>query len=212
MARAFNYERFYDLLAPFYGTGLRLLPMWRRYTEAVLPWLPDNGAVLEIGPGPGMLLQQLAGRYPLAVGLDLSPGMLHQARKRLHRAHRYARLVRGDAVHLPFAARSLDAVATTFTFSAIPAGLSAMQEMKRVLRPGGVLALVDAGYPSDGNPIGTALARLWEAGGDFMRDEAALVAQAGFEIVHRREFGAFSHIRIVVARKPTNDGRAPHGT
>jgi ubiquinone/menaquinone biosynthesis C-methylase UbiE len=202
MSQPFDYVRFYDLLAPLYATGQRLLPMWRRYTEEVLPWLPPAGLILEIGPGPGILLEKMAGRHPLAVGLDLSPGMLRQAKRRLGRAHRRTDLIQGNAVHLPLASESLDGVAMTFAFSAIPDGLGALREMARVLRPGGVLAVVDAGYPSDGNRIATALARMWEIGGDFMRDEASLMRQADFEVVVRREFGAFDHIRLVVGRKP----------
>jgi len=166
-----------------------------------LPWLPETGAVLEIGPGPGLLLAQLAARYPLAAGLDLSAGMLRQAGRRLRQAHLPARLSRGDATRLPFASGSLDAVATTFALSAIPDGLAAVREMARVIRRRGTLALVDAGYPSDGNPLGVGLCKLWELGGDFMRDEAALMEAAGLEVVVRREFGAFNSIRLVVGRK-----------
>jgi ubiquinone/menaquinone biosynthesis C-methylase UbiE len=201
MSGPFSYERFYDWLAPFYATGQKLLPMWRRYTEELLPWLPATGSVLEIGPGPGILLKKLAGRHPLAVGLDLSRGMLLEAKNNLREAHRYVRLAQGDAIELPFASNSFDSIATTFALSAIPDGLAAVREMKRVLRSGGVLALVDAGYPSDENPIGTALARLWELGGDFMRDEASLMQLAGLRVALRREFGAFDHIRLVVGRK-----------
>lgn len=209
MSKPFNYRHFYDLTAPIYAAGQRLLPMWRRYTEEVLPWLSPTGSVVEIGPGPGLLLEKMAGRHPLAVGFDLSPAMLREAQRRLRRAHRRTRLVEGDAVHLPFASESLDNIATTFTFSAIPDGLAAMREMTRVLRPDGVLALVDAGYPSDGNRVATTLARLWELGGDFMRDEAALMRQAGLELVLRREFGAFNHIRLVVGRKPPSQPQKP---
>ncbi len=202
MKQPFSYEQFYDWLSPIYATGQRLLPMWRRYTEEVLPWLPPTGDVLEVGPGPGVLLEKLAGRHPLAVGLDLSPGMLHQAQERLRRAHRYTRLVRADVTRLPLASRSFDGVTTTFALSAVPDGMAAVREMARVLRPGGVLALVDAGYPSDDNPIGTFLAKLWELGGDYMRDEAELIRQASLEVVVRREFGAFDGMRLVVGRKP----------
>ena len=201
MNKPFNYQRFYDWLAPFYATGQRLLPMWRRYTQEVLPWLPPTGDVLEIGPGPGVLLEQLAGRHPLAVGVDLSPGMLHESQRRLRRAHRRTRLVRADTTRLPFVAGSFDGIAITFALSAVPDGLGAVHEMARVLRPAGVLALVDAGYPRSGNRIGSVLARLWELGGDFMRDEAALMTQAGLEIAVRREFGVGDGIRLVVGRK-----------
>jgi ubiquinone/menaquinone biosynthesis C-methylase UbiE len=202
VSKSFNYQLFYDRLAPTYATAMRLIPVWLRYVRQVLPWLPSTGAILEIGPGPGLLLAQLAGRYPLAVGLDLSPGMIWEAQCRLRCANLPVHLVQGNATHLPFATDSFDGVATTFTLSAIPNGLAAMSEIARVLRPAGVVTLVDAGIPNDGNPIGVGLARLWKLFGDFMRDEAALMREAGLEIIERREFGAFNSIRLVVGRKP----------
>jgi ubiquinone/menaquinone biosynthesis C-methylase UbiE len=209
VGKSFNYQRFYDRLAPIYATAMRLLPVWLRYTQQVLPWLPPTGAVLEIGPGPGLLLAQLAGRYPLTVGLDLSPGMIREAQRHLRRAKLPVCLVQGNATHLPFVTGSFDGIATTFTFSAIPDGLDAMSEMARVLRPAGVLAMVDAGLPGDGNPIGTGLTRLWELFGDFMRDEAELMREARLEVIRRREFGAFNSIRLAVGRKPQISADAP---
>jgi len=202
MSKPFDYRRMYDRLAPFYAAALWVLPMWRRYTETVLPWLPEDGAILEIGPGPGVLLRQIAARHPFAVGFDLSPGMLRQAQQRLRRAGRPARLVRGDAHHLPFAAASFGGIALTFTFSAFPDGERAMREMARALRPGGVIALVDACEPADRNRVAMWLARQWERFGDFMRDEAALMRAAGLDVIERREFGAFHSIRLTVGRKP----------
>jgi len=199
--KSFDYQKLYDRMAPFYAPAMRLLPMWRRYTEAVLPWLPGDGVILEIGPGPGLLLGQLAEHHPQVFGLDLSPGMLRTAQRHLGQTAILTPLSQGNVARLPFAANSFDGLTATFIFSAVPDGLAAMQEMARVLRPGGVLALVDAGVPSDGNLIGAALARMWEKFGDFMRDEAALMREAGLEIIERREFGAFNSIRLVVGRK-----------
>jgi SAM-dependent methyltransferase len=209
MSQLFNLNAFYDQIAPLYGWGWASIPVWRRYTEAVLPFLPESGRVLEVGPGPGLLLEQLTQRHPMAVGVDLSRGMLAEARRRLRRAGRPALLVRGNALRLPFPAGSLDGVATTFTLSAIPEGQEAVNEMARVLRRpdpmagrlGGVLTLVDAGYPGDGNMLGTALVRLWELGGDQMRDEAAMMEAAGLQVVVRHEFGVGKSIRLVVGRK-----------
>lgn len=199
-----SYQRMYDRMAPFYAGAMRLLPMWRRYTQAVLPWLeqvPDRRALLEIGPGPGVLLGQLAHRFQVAVGVDLSLGMLYQAQQRLTRNRVLAYLVEGNATDLPFASDSFDAVVLTFTFSAIPNGPAAMNEIARVLTPGGLVTLVDAGVPDDGNAIGVGLARLWELFDDFMREEADLMRQAGLEVLERRQFGAFDGIRLVVGRK-----------
>lgn len=198
-----HYQRLYDRMAPFYAGLMWLLPVWRRYTEAVWPWLwtlPASSAVLEIGPGPGLLLAQLARRFRLAVGLDLSTGMLLQAQQRLGQASQQPLLVQGDAARLPLTAAGFDAVVLTFAFSAFPDGLGTMRELARVLRPGGLVVLVDAGLPSNGNCIGVALARAWTLFGDFMRDEASLMAQAGLVVIERREFGAFDGIRLVVGR------------
>lgn len=200
-ASQFDYRQFYDRAASVYAAGLWALPMWRRYTHAVLPWLPESGAILEIGPGPGLLHTLLARRVAFTVALDLSPAMLRQTRSRLQRINKPARLVQADAEHLPFEPQSFDAVALTFVFSAIPAAAAAMREMARILRPGGVIALVDACEPQSGNAIGLWLARQWERFGDVMRDEAALMRAAGLDVIHCREFGAFDSIRITVGRK-----------
>ena len=196
-----NYQRLYDRMAPFYGVFWERVRPWRQYTEAVLPELPEGDAILEVGAGPGVLHTQLAERYPLAVDCDLSFAMLGKTQKRLLENGQPARLVQGYAETLPFAPDSFAVVTMTFVFSAIPDGPAAMRAFHRVLRPGGLLILVDAGIPSDGNLPGRMMARTWELFGDFMRDEAALMQQAGFEIVKRREFGVFSGIRLVVGRK-----------
>jgi len=112
VSQLFNLNAFYDRLAPAYAAAMEVAPVWRRYTEAVLPHLPDSGAVLEVGPGPGLLLARLSARYPLAVGLDRSSGMLRQAGRRLIRSRLPVRLSRGDATILPIASGSFDATPT----------------------------------------------------------------------------------------------------
>lgn len=207
-----HYQRLYDRMAPFYATGMRLLPVWQRYTEAALPWLDGLSVaepVLEIGPGPGVLLERVAQRFDTAVGLDLSSGMLSQAQQRLHTAGLPARLVQGDAVHLPVAPGSFSAVVLTFAFSAFPDGLAAMQEIARVLQPGGLVVLVDAAEPDDSNAAGMALARTWELFGDFMRDEAGLMRQAGLVVIERHNFGAFKSIRLTVGRRDATPRTSP---
>ena len=206
------YQQLYDRMAPFYATGMRLLPVWRRYTEAVLPWLDEaatGGPILEVGPGPGVLLTKLTRRFDVAVGLDLSSGMLTQAQQRLRDAGLPARLVQGNAATLPFASSSFAAVTLTFAFSAFPDGLAAMQEIARVLQPGGLLVLVDAAEPDDGNAAGMALARMWEMFNDFMRDEAGLMRQAGLEIIECHNFGAFRSIRLTVGRRVSTRRMSP---
>jgi ubiquinone/menaquinone biosynthesis C-methylase UbiE len=194
-------RRLYDRMAPFYAPAMRLFPMWRRYCEAALPWLPDGGAVLEIGPGPGVLLAEIAERARFAAGLDLSPAMLRRTQRRLRQIGRSPRLVEGNAICLPLASESLDAVALTFVFSAIPDGQAAIDELARVLRPGGVLVLVDAWDPGPARRVAHFLARVWTLFGDVMRDEATLMRAAGLDVIAQRAFGAFDSVRITVGRK-----------
>ena len=197
----FDYTRFYNSIAPVYAFGQALLPVWRGYVESVFPWMPAQGQLLEIGPGPGLLLSQLARREGMVVGLDLSPGMLHECQRRLRKDGLTAGLVNADSAHLPLAPESFDGVVLTFSFSAFPDGAGVMAEIVRVMRPKGVVTLVDACLPSSGNWAGVALARAWERFGDFMRDEADLMRGAGPDIVVSREFGAFDSIRLTVGRK-----------
>lgn len=196
-----NYQRFYDRVAWIYAKSAKLIPPWRKYVEAVLPYIETGERILEIGPGPGLLLEKIARRCQLACGLDLSWGMLRMAGQQLNRSGLTPLLVQGDAVYLPFERGCFDAVALTFVLSAIPDAQGALSEIYRVLRPGGRVLLVDAGMPSNGNHMGVLLARLWTLFGDSMRDEAALMASTGFAVDERREFGAFQGIRLVVAHR-----------
>lgn len=193
--------KFYNTIAPFYAQGQALLPMWRHYAQAVLPWVTLDSVILEIGPGPGALLEQLALRGEAVIGLDLASGMLAETQARLRAKRMPVNLINGDATHIPLADGCIDVIVTTFAFSAIPDGGAAMSEMARVLRPGGTLALVDAGIPASGNLAAVALAKVWSLVGDRMRDEAALMRQAGLTVVARRDFGAFDSIRLVVSQR-----------
>ena len=59
---SFDYRRFYDRAAFGYEMVVCALPMWRRYVRESLTWLPDKGDLLEVGPGPGLLMEEIARR------------------------------------------------------------------------------------------------------------------------------------------------------
>ena len=112
----------------------------------------DVGAderVLEIGFGPGRALiafARIVGPVGAVVGLDLSPGMTAEAGRRIDAAglSDTIDLVVGDARSLPFDAHSFDAAFLSFTLELfsdadIP---TVLHELRRVLRPGGRLAIV----------------------------------------------------------------------
>jgi ArsR family transcriptional regulator len=100
--------------------------------------------LVDLGTGTGRILEVLGPHVERAVGIDLSREMLAAARANLERAGLRNCMVRqGDITQLPLAAGSADAVTIhqVLHYAAEP-GL-VVAEAARVLRPGGVLAMVD---------------------------------------------------------------------
>lgn len=196
------WDPLYDKLAPLYDLLVEELTGFttHRYRRRALPYLPPEGArVLEIGFGNGRLHADLAERYELA-GLDRAAGMVRLTRRRLAERDLHSDLRQGDATALPWPDCAFDAVVSTFAVSAVPDVDAALDEMVRVLRPGGRVVIVDAGESADGHGFAWVLARLWELFGDYMRDEVPLLAARGLA-VQREEFGPGGCVHVVVGTK-----------
>jgi ubiquinone/menaquinone biosynthesis C-methylase UbiE len=108
------------------------------------PWACSraSGDTLEVAVGTALNLAY----YPQGVrltGIDLSPEMLAIAGQRASELEREIDLQEGDAHALPFNDGSFDTVVCTYSLCNIPDPRGAVAEMKRVLRPGGNLILVD---------------------------------------------------------------------
>jgi malonyl-CoA O-methyltransferase len=106
----------------------------------------EPSVVLDAGCGTGHSSQALAERYPHArvVALDLSEGMLHQARNRTPPGAGSA-LVCGDAMRLPLADASVDLVFSNLTLQWCTDLDAAFSEFRRVLRPRGLLNFTSFG-------------------------------------------------------------------
>ena len=89
--------------------------------------------VLEVGCGTGLIMRGLDGRARRLVGVDISPGMLAEARRRGFD------VFEGRAEKLPFADASFDLVYSFKVLAHVPDIELALREMARVLRPGGHL-------------------------------------------------------------------------
>jgi len=101
-----------------------------------------EGQVLEVAIGTGLNLAHYPDEVRLT-GVEWSPAMLEIARDRAGKLGRAVDLRHGDAQALEFPADCFDTVVCTFSLCAIPDDRKAVQEMARVLRPGGLLLLAD---------------------------------------------------------------------
>lgn len=97
-----------------------------------------GGRVLDVGCGTGTISLALAKRGATTVGLDASESYLDGARRL--RPHPDVTYEHGDACHLPYSSASFDACVSTLAIDVIPDVDLVASEMRRVTRPGGVVA------------------------------------------------------------------------
>ncbi|MFO0694651.1 MAG: class I SAM-dependent methyltransferase [Polyangiales bacterium] len=101
-----------------------------------------RGRVLEIGLGTARNLPYMQGVTEL-VGLEPSPGMTDIAKARIRHAPFPVEVVHAGAESMPFPDASFDTVLATFVFCTIPDPHAAAREVRRILRPGGKLVMLE---------------------------------------------------------------------
>jgi SAM-dependent methyltransferase len=116
----------------------RSFPELRAALAARLPRAAD---IADLGCGPGHDGARFARARHRVTGVDRSAGMLAHAARALP-----GRVARGDLRRLPLASRSIDGIWCSASLLHVPHGqtTAALGEMRRILRPGGCLALVTA--------------------------------------------------------------------
>ncbi len=104
----------------------------------LMPWLPNRNdlTVLDLGSGTGFFTDLLAGSYNQVIGLDISNEMLHFAKK--HRDDKILWL-EGDAHKIPLQNNSIDFIYSNLVIQWFDPLDTAITEMMRVLKPGGLL-------------------------------------------------------------------------
>jgi demethylmenaquinone methyltransferase/2-methoxy-6-polyprenyl-1,4-benzoquinol methylase len=215
----------YDFLNHFLSLGIDLA--WRRATaRALRPVLERPGSVaLDLCCGTGDLafgLRRVSkGRV---VGADFSHPMLQRAAAKNVRSRRPVLFLEGDSLALPFRDNCADAVTTAFGFRNLANYALGLREIRRVLKPGGVLAILEFSsvrWPIFGPIFRAYFAKLLPRIGDrisgghgayqYLHDSvanfpgqeelAALIREADFEGVRYRNFmGGVAALHL--GRKP----------
>ena len=114
---------------------------WSRVWNEVLP--AGTREVLDAGTGSGNVALLLGALGYDVTGVDLSEGMLSQARAKLAGHPNPPRFQLGDAVDPPFAAGSFDAIVSRYLLWTLRDAPAALARWYELLRPGGVLVAVD---------------------------------------------------------------------
>jgi ubiquinone/menaquinone biosynthesis C-methylase UbiE len=192
----------YDRFACYYDRAMR--PVERlglsRLRARLLAEIPEGARVLEVGAGTGLNFPF----YPRACAaacLEPSREMIERACAKMERPEG-ALLVRARAEELPFGARSFDAAFATLVLCSVASPARAFAELRRVVRPGGRVALLEHVRPR--GPLGyafDALSLLTIALFDdhFNRRTAEEARRAGLR-VERVESHLLGVVQLIVCR------------
>lgn len=202
-----NVER-YQRIAPLYDflDG----PFERSRYRPLRPKLFDglSGQLLDAGIGTGRNCEF----YPpeaVVTGIDTSPAMLERARTRCPTLAAGGRLYEMDVTALEFPTASFDAAVSSFLFCVLPDNqqVPALRELGRVVRPGGLIRLLEYVRPS--GRMRRAITYLWQPwvawayGASYDRHTEERVPEAGLQVVESR-FVVDDILKMLTVRAPAH--------
>ncbi len=117
---------------------------YHRSAQLVADKVSEGATILEVAPGPGYLSIELArmGKYHI-VGLDISPTFVEIARAKAREAGVDIDFREGNASHMLLAGDLFDFIVCSAAFKNFSEPVQAMDEMFRVLKPGGTALIID---------------------------------------------------------------------
>jgi ubiquinone/menaquinone biosynthesis C-methylase UbiE len=193
---------FYDkfILPRFIGTACGTKPVMRQ-REKVVPHC--EGRVLEIGMGTGHNLEFYdAKKVDMVFGLEPAPDMVKRAKPLAEKVDFPVEFIDLPGEEIPLDDNSVDTVLLTYTLCTIPDTLKAMENMRRVLKPGGKLLFSEHGRAPDAavakwqNRLNGAWGKI--AGGCHInRDIPTLIEAGGFQITDMDQMYVPSTPRVV---------------
>lgn len=197
-------RRAYDRIAPCYDAMEGIVERRYRAWRARL-WSHVRGPrVLEVGVGTGKNLPYYPGGVEVTA-IDLSPRMLERARRRAGRLHANVDLREGNVQSLDFADGTFDEVIATFVFCSVPDPVRGLREVRRVLKPGGRLLLLEhvraastpvAWLQDLMNPVSARV-----MGVNINRRTAQNVTKSGLVLEEDLPLGLRGIFRLLVARR-----------
>ena len=147
-------KRIWDLYAPIYKSAMKADQRIYDFMYERIPTKIAGKEVLEIATGPGLLAKHVAPSAKRMVATDYSDGMIAEAKK--GDCPENLTFAVADAMNLPYAAISFDAVIIANALHIVPDPEKVLREIDRVLKSGGILIA-----PNFVEHRGTLLSRVW---------------------------------------------------
>jgi SAM-dependent methyltransferase len=153
---------------------------------------PARGEVVEIGVGTGLNLPHYPAQVRSVTSVGLEPRLDPRAARRAAAAGVRVDHVRGDGQRLPLPDASFDTAVAMLVLCSIPDAISAVRELRRVLKPGGQLLFLEHIIDTPG--VGRRAQRLAEpvlyrvnCGCSLLRDTRPVIERGGFRFTSIEE-------------------------
>lgn len=190
--------RTYDEVAPHYDAAMRPLERWflKRWRAEIFAQLPKSGVILEVGAGTGLNFEFYR-REAVGVATEPSIEMLKIAKNKSRPEG--LTLVQSFAEKLPFRDASFDTAFASLVFCSVESPQAAFAELRRVVRPGGTVVLLDHVRPRGLlGPVFDLLNMVTVpfCGDHFNRRTATAASSAGLDVlqIQKRALGIFNLI------------------
>ena len=157
----------YDFVAWASSAG-----QWDAWRSTALRWLPARGRILELGPGTGHLLRAMRLQAREAYALEASPQMARRTHRKLASGGLASPVVRGMGQAQPFPTACFEAIVSTFPSEYILDRVT-LAEVRRTLRPGGILVVVAAAWPTGPGWVDRLASWIYRVTGQAILPESA---------------------------------------
>jgi len=204
-ARASRIRTFFDSVGPEWDALRKVFNDDALRARAIAHLAPPSWTVCDVGTGTGILAKDLARLGLRVIAVDHSPRMLEAARSSLEAEGYAVELRLGEAHALPLADGEVNAALAHMVLHYVPQPAEALREMARIVKPGGVVVVVDF-VRHEAEWMREELGVLWLG---FPADEIVRwLGDAGLESVRVEHFAVPSPARdlpgtfLASARKP----------